>query len=91
MGYRIASGGETLLIWGDIVHAAPVQLPRPELTLSFDVNQPLAAKTRKALLKQVAADRIMVAGAHLPFPGIGYIEAAKNGGYRFVPATWQYL
>jgi glyoxylase-like metal-dependent hydrolase (beta-lactamase superfamily II) len=90
-GYRVASGGDTLLIWGDIVHAAPLQLPRPERTLSFDVNQPLAAKTRKALLKQVAADRTLVAGAHLPFPGIGYIEAAKNGGYRFVPATWQYL
>jgi glyoxylase-like metal-dependent hydrolase (beta-lactamase superfamily II) len=90
-GYRIASGGETLLIWGDIVHAAPLQLPRPELTLSFDVNQALAAKTRKALLEQVAADRTLVAGAHLPFPGIGHIEAAKGGGYRFVPATWQYL
>lgn len=90
-GYRVTSGKDTLLIWGDIVHAAPLQLPRPELTLSFDVNQPLAAKTRKALLQQVAADRTLVAGAHLPFPGIGHIEAVKDGGYRFVPATWQYL
>lgn len=91
MGYRIASGGESLLIWGDIVHVGPVQLPRPDVTLTFDVDQPLAAKTRKALLAQVAANRTMVAGAHLPFPGIGYIEAAKDGGYRFVPAPWQYL
>jgi glyoxylase-like metal-dependent hydrolase (beta-lactamase superfamily II) len=89
-GYRIVSGGDTLLIWGDIVHAIPLQLPNPDVTLSFDVDQPLAAKTRKALLEQVVADRVLVAGAHIPFPGIGHIEKAQNG-YRFAPATWEYL
>jgi glyoxylase-like metal-dependent hydrolase (beta-lactamase superfamily II) len=89
-GYRITSGDASLLIWGDIVHAIPLQLPNPEVTLSFDVDQPLAAKTRKAILEQVVADRVMVAGAHIPFPGIGHIEKAQQG-YRFVPATWTYL
>ena len=89
-GYRITSGSNSLLIWGDIVHAIPLQLPNPGVTLSFDVDQPLAAKTRKALLEQVAADRVLVAGAHIPFPGVGHIEKALDG-YRFVPATWQYL
>jgi glyoxylase-like metal-dependent hydrolase (beta-lactamase superfamily II) len=89
-GYRITSGGDSLLIWGDIVHAIPVQLPDPGVTTSFDVDQPLAAKTRKALLEQVAADRVLVAGAHIPFPGVGHIEKAREG-YRFIPATWQYL
>jgi hypothetical protein len=32
----------------------------------------------------------MVAGAHIPFPGVGYLE--KTGeGYRFVAAEWEYL
>ena len=89
-GYRLASGNETMLIWGDIVHAAPAQLPNPDVTLGFDVDQAQAAKTRKALLEQVVADRTLVAGAHLPFPGVGHIEKAQKG-YRFVPAIWQYL
>jgi hypothetical protein len=35
--------------------------------ISFGVDQPMAAKTRKALLEQVARDRVMVAGAYIPF------------------------
>ncbi|WP_088348009.1 MULTISPECIES: MBL fold metallo-hydrolase [Rhodomicrobium] len=89
-GYRVTSGKDTLLIWGDIIHAGPVQFARPDVTLSFDVDQPLAAKTRKAVLEQVARDRVMIAGAHIPFPGVGHVEAA-GAGYRFVPAEWDYL
>jgi glyoxylase-like metal-dependent hydrolase (beta-lactamase superfamily II) len=91
VGYRVSSGSDSLLIWGDIVHVAPIQLAKPEVSIAFDVDQALAAKTRKAILEQVAMDRVMVAGAHLPFPGIGHIEASKEGGYRFVAATWDYL
>ena len=90
VGYRVASGGKSLLLWGDIVHSAAVQFARPEVTLAFDVDQPLAAKTRGALLEQVARDREIVAGAHIPFPGVGYVEKAGEG-YRFVAAEWDYL
>jgi glyoxylase-like metal-dependent hydrolase (beta-lactamase superfamily II) len=89
-GYRLTSGNETMLVWADIVHVAPAQLPNPDVTIGFDIDPAQAAKTRKALLEQVAADRILIAGAHLPFPGIGHIEKA-GAGYRFVPANWQYL
>jgi hypothetical protein len=34
----------------------------------------------------VATDRLLFAGAHLPFPGVGH--AAKSGpGYAYVPLT----
>ncbi len=89
-GYRLTSGDETMLIWADIVHAAPAQLPNPDVTIGFDVDPAQAAKTRKALLKQVVADRTLIAGSHLPFPGVGHIEKAQEG-YRFVPVGWQYL
>ncbi len=89
-GYRIESGGQKLLIWADIVHAAAVQLPHPDVTMVFDVDGPLAAKTRKALLERVAADHTLIAGMHMPFPGVGHIEKAWEG-YRFVPAAWEYL
>ncbi len=90
IGYRIESGGKSLLIWGDIVHAAPIQLFRPEVTVIFDVDPAQAVETRKALLEQVAGERTLVAGMHTPFPGLGYIEALQDG-YRFLPAAWQYI
>jgi glyoxylase-like metal-dependent hydrolase (beta-lactamase superfamily II) len=89
-GYLLSSGNETMLIWADIVHVAPAQLPDPDVTIGFDVDPAQAAKTRKALLEQVVADRTLIAGAHLPFPGVGHIEKAGEG-YRFVAATWEYL
>jgi glyoxylase-like metal-dependent hydrolase (beta-lactamase superfamily II) len=46
-GYMIASGGQSLLIRGDIVHAPEVQVPRPDLTMAFDTDPHAAAATRK--------------------------------------------
>jgi hypothetical protein len=44
-------------------------------------------QTRRKLYDQMAADKMLVQGFHLPFPSVGYIE--KNGnGYRFVPLPW---
>jgi hypothetical protein len=33
-----------------------------------------------------AADR---SSHDMPFPSVGYVEKATEGGYRFVPATYQ--
>lgn len=85
-GYLIESGGESLLIWGDIIHFAAVQLARPDVTILFDIDPPQAAATREALLEKLASDRTLIAGMHTPFPGIGAIERAEEG-YRFVPAV----
>jgi hypothetical protein len=35
-----------------------------------------------------ATDKLLVAGYHLPFPGIGSIEKAGSG-YRFLPDSWK--
>ncbi|MBP2230871.1 glyoxylase-like metal-dependent hydrolase (beta-lactamase superfamily II) [Azospirillum agricola] len=83
-GYLIASGGKSLLAWGDIIHNHAVQFPRPEVAIEFDTDQPKAVATRKAILADAARDRLWVAGAHLPFPGIGHVRAEGNG-YAWVP------
>ena len=88
-GVMIESDGDSLLIWGDLVHVAAVQLPRPEVTISFDVDPDIARETRLRVLDMVATDRLRVAGAHLGFPGIGYLERA-GGSYRLVGQPWQY-
>jgi len=81
-GWLIASGKESLLIWGDLVHLASVQIPRPESGLVFDVDPQAACATRLRMFDRVAADRLTVAGAHLDFPGCGTI-VRKGSGFAF--------
>jgi glyoxylase-like metal-dependent hydrolase (beta-lactamase superfamily II) len=86
-GYMIGSGNDRLLIWGDIVHNADLQFPRPEWTMAADTDPAQAAATRKRVFDMAAADRIMIAGMHLPFPGLGYVE--RDGErYAYHPAFW---
>jgi glyoxylase-like metal-dependent hydrolase (beta-lactamase superfamily II) len=80
--YMIQSGGERLLIWGDIVHLASVQMQRPDATLVFDVNPDVARASRQQVLEETAAQGITVAGAHLPAPGFGRVTRAGKG-YSF--------
>jgi glyoxylase-like metal-dependent hydrolase (beta-lactamase superfamily II) len=72
--WLIESGGERILIWGDIVHLAAVQLARPDARLIYDVDTELAAATRAKVLDWAANEQIVVAGAHLGFPGFGRVE-----------------
>jgi glyoxylase-like metal-dependent hydrolase (beta-lactamase superfamily II) len=67
-GWLIASGNESLLIWGDLVHLASVQVARPDTGLVFDVDPQQACATRRRTFDRVAADKLTVAGAHMDFP-----------------------
>jgi glyoxylase-like metal-dependent hydrolase (beta-lactamase superfamily II) len=71
--WLIQSGGEKILIWGDIVHLAAVQLARPEARLIYDVDTNMAAATRQEVLDWAASERLTVAGAHIGFPGFGRV------------------
>jgi glyoxylase-like metal-dependent hydrolase (beta-lactamase superfamily II) len=88
-GFRIGSGEDALLVWGDIVHVGPFQFPRPDLSIGFDVDPELAARTRADVFARVAEARTRVAGMHLSFPGVGHVAPAGDG-YRFVPEPWTY-
>ena len=81
--WLIQSGGERLLIWGDIVHLAAVQLARPDARLIYDVDTEMAAATRAKVLDWAAEERLAVAGAHLGFPGFGQVT---HSGGRFAIA-----
>ncbi|HSI39125.1 MAG TPA: MBL fold metallo-hydrolase [Xanthobacteraceae bacterium] len=81
---RVSSQGSDLLIWGDIVHNAAMQFPEPDRALAFDTDQALAIVSRKKVFDMAATDRLLVAGAHLPFPGIGRV-AKEGNAYRYVP------
>ncbi len=89
-GYRVASNGHDLLIWGDVVHAPALQFARPDWGIAFDVDMDAAAATRSRTMAMVAADRVLIAGMHLDFPAFGHVQpATRAGSYRFVPMPWQ--
>jgi Zn-dependent hydrolases, including glyoxylases len=88
-GYMISSKGQSLLVWGDVAHVGAVQMPHPEISIVFDSDSASAVKTREDLLVKLAADKTMIAAAHMPFPGLGRIRKADTGtGYDWVPATF---
>jgi len=86
-GFMVTSGGQSLLIWGDIVHVQELQVPRPEVTMAVDVDPAQAQATRRRLFDQVAADRQAIAGMHLHFPAFAHL-ARDGDGYRLVPDAW---
>ena len=87
-GYRVESGGQSLLIWGDITHVPEVQIPRPDVTVTYDVDPAQAEASRRTILEQTAASRELVAGMHLHFPG--YAHVVRDGAdYRLLPEPWR--
>ena len=83
--YAVESKGQKLLIWGDLVHAHAVQFVRPGVSIEFDSDQKQAIATRRRIMKAMAASKSLVAGMHLPFPGIGHVRADGIGRYSWVP------
>lgn len=89
VGFVLESNGERLIIAADVIHATAYQFEHPEWGIAFDIDPAQAVETRKKFFDEVATDRVMFAGAHIPFPGFGYL--AKEGeAYRFVAADWPY-
>ena len=85
--YRVTSNGDTLLIWGDIIHSYAMQFEHPEWAIAFDIDTNQAIATRRKVFDMTATDKLTVAGAHLPFPGIGHVETAGTA-YRYEPLFW---
>lgn len=49
-GFRIDAAGQSLLIWGDIVHFPHIQAARPAAAIAFDCDPVQARATREAIL-----------------------------------------
>jgi len=84
-GYMVQGGGKKLFLWGDIVHLPTFQPARPDASLVFDVDPPLARETRKRTFERAIADGLEVGGGHLLTPGFARVERAGTV-YRIVPS-----
>jgi len=83
--FIIESANEKLLIWGDVAHAMAIQMPYPQVAVTYDVNPEDAIEARKSILEYVSINKIPVAGMHIAFPAMGIIEKQGKEGYRFIP------
>jgi glyoxylase-like metal-dependent hydrolase (beta-lactamase superfamily II) len=83
--FLVESGDDKLLIWGDLAHAMAIQMPYPQVAVTYDVNPEEAVRSREAVLKYVSENKIPVAGMHIAYPGIGDIKPASGSGYTFIP------
>ena len=86
--YEVASKGEKLLLWGDLMHVAAVQFADPAVTIRFDTDSPAAAARRALVFADAARQGYWIGGAHVAFPGLGHLTTAGTS-YAWVPVIWQ--
>jgi glyoxylase-like metal-dependent hydrolase (beta-lactamase superfamily II) len=88
MAYHVESEGKRLLIWADTCIHYVVAVQRPDWHIDVDDDKDKAVATRKRMLDLVASEELIVAGFHMPFPGLGLVEKSA-ASYRWVPVSYQ--
>jgi Zn-dependent hydrolases, including glyoxylases len=83
--FLLKSSNSQFLIWGDLTHAMAIQMPHPEIAVTYDVNPEQAVVSRKKVLDYVVKNKITVAGMHIAYPSIGNVNEDGNG-YVFLSA-----
>lgn len=84
--YLVKDGDQELLIWGDILHVLNVQMPHPEISVSYDVDPLMARDSRLEVLDFVSKKSLPIAGMHIPYGGIGTVSKDEVG-YSFTPTN----
>lgn len=59
-----------LLIVGDLIHAAALQIPYPEACAKYDQDPKKAAATRKKIYQYIRDNNRTVAGMHMPYAAV---------------------
>jgi glyoxylase-like metal-dependent hydrolase (beta-lactamase superfamily II) len=82
--FHIASGDDQLMVSNDVMYVPALLAPHPEWQGSYDQDGDMASATRRRVIDRVIADKMMICGAHFPFPGLG--SFVKDGSaYAFEP------
>ena len=88
-GIRLTSGDAKLLYLADSAHSAVLSFGHPDWHLTFDTDRDAGVATRKAVYAKVAEERLLISGAHLPFPSLGHLKKAGDG-FDYVPTPWRW-
>jgi glyoxylase-like metal-dependent hydrolase (beta-lactamase superfamily II) len=87
VSYAIESRGQKLVLIGDLIHVAAVQLEQPAVTIGFDSDAKVARAERKQAFDAAAKGGYLLGAAHLQFPGLGHVRAAGKG-YQWIPVNY---
>lgn len=82
--FLMESKGEKLLLWGDLVHAAALQFPHPEINSVYDMIPDKSRETRLSFMEMAATENMLIGGSHLPFPGLGKIAKIGDRSYKYI-------
>jgi len=82
--YIVENGGAKLIIAGDFLHVALVQIPNPDISATYDADQSAAAASRRQILDYAARNKILIGGMHMVYPAVGTVEA-DGSGFKFTP------
>jgi glyoxylase-like metal-dependent hydrolase (beta-lactamase superfamily II) len=84
--FLVSSGKDQLMVSNDTMYVPALLAPHPEWQGVYDQDGATAVATRRKLIDRVIADKMMICGAHFPFPGAGVF--AKDGdAYTFTPVV----
>jgi len=89
LAFTIESEGKRMINWADTCNHYAIAIQRPDIHLDVDDDKDKAAATRKRILDMAAKEELLVAGYHMPYPGLGYVERGKDGVCRWVPHSYQ--
>jgi glyoxylase-like metal-dependent hydrolase (beta-lactamase superfamily II) len=84
--YEIASGADRLLYIGDSAHHFVISVQKPDWTVEFDGDAPIAQASRRALLQRAADQNLRLYAVHFPYPGVGRVKA-QGDGFVWIPET----
>jgi len=87
VSWQLDGGTQQLLVWGDIVHFHAVQFAQPTASYEADSDRVAAIASRRAMMAQAADHGWWVAGAHLPFPGLGHVRH-EGEAFAWVPGEF---
>ncbi len=91
MTYMLESDGEQLLLIADTANHYVWSLAYPDWEVKFDMDKAAAAATRKKIFGMLSADKIPFVGYHMPFPAVAYVAPRGEGGFQYVPASYQMM
>ena len=88
VGVRISDAGQSLVMVSDMVF--PVVHPQAtDVNFLFEQDRAAAQAMRARFFPRAAAEGILIAATHMPFPGLGRI-VSDGGQLRWQPADWAF-
>ena len=85
--YMVESRGQKLLVWGDVVHVAPIQFPDPSVTVEYDTDENQAEADRERIFADAAKPRYWIGAAHISFPGLGHV-GERTERFMWIPGEY---